>query len=104
MIRAYVSDTERAMRYAAVVGIIGFIDVPIVHMSVRWWRTLHPEPIVTQAGGPAMPDSMLYSLVVSMLAFTLFFFYLLYQKQIIEQAKDDVADHYLAEADRKMEV
>jgi heme exporter protein C len=104
MIRAYVSDQERAMRYAAVVGIIGFIDVPIIHMSVRWWRTLHPEPIVTQSGGPAMPDSMLYTLGVSLLAFTLFFGYLVYQKVLIEQAKDDLSDHSLAEADRQAEV
>ena len=99
MIRAYISDQERAMRYAAVVGIIGFIDVPIIHMSVRWWRTLHPEPIVTQSGGPAMPDSMIYTLSVSMLAFTLFFFYLVYQKMLIEQAKDELADYSLAVAD-----
>ncbi len=101
MVRAYVSDQERAMRYAAVVGIIGFIDVPIIHMSVRWWRTLHPEPIVTQSGGPAMPDSMLYTLGVSLVAFTLFFGYLVYQKLLIEQAKDQVADHNLAVADRE---
>ena len=104
MIRAYVSDQEKAMRYAAVVGIIGFIDVPIIHMSVRWWRTLHPEPIVTQSGGPAMPDSMLYTLAVSLLAFTLFYAYLTYQKLLIEQAKDIVSDHYLAEADRRADV
>ena len=99
MIRAYISDQERAMRYAAVVGIIGFIDVPIIHMSVRWWRTLHPEPIVTQSGGPAMPDSMIYTLGVSMLAFTLFFFYLVYQKMLLEQTKDELADYSLAVAD-----
>jgi heme exporter protein C len=103
MIRAYVSDTERAMRYAAVVGIIGFVDVPIIHMSVRWWRTLHPEPIVTQSTGPAMPDTMLYTLIVSLVAFTLFYAYLLYQRLVIEQAKDEISDYYLAEADREAE-
>lgn len=101
MIRAYISDQERAMRYAAVVGIIGFIDVPIIHMSVRWWRTLHPEPIVTQSGGPAMPDSMLYTMGVSLLAFTLFFAYLVYQKILIEQSRDEISDYHLVEADRE---
>jgi heme exporter protein C len=103
MVRAYISDQERAMRYAAVIGIIGFIDVPIIHMSVRWWRTLHPEPVVTQSGGPAMPDSMLFTLVVSLLAFTIFFVCLVYQKLLIEQAKDDIADFNLVEADRQAE-
>lgn len=101
MVRSYVSDQERAMRYAAVVGIIGFIDVPIIHMSVRWWRTLHPEPIVTQSTGPAMPDSMLYTLGVSLVAFTLFFAFLVYQKLLIEQAKDQIADYNLAVGDRE---
>lgn len=101
MIRAYVPDQERAMRYAAVVGIIGFIDVPIIHMSVRWWRTLHPEPIVTQTGGPAMPDTMLYTMGVALLAFTLFFAFLVYQKLLIEQSRDELNDYHLAEADRQ---
>ncbi|MER3448415.1 MAG: cytochrome C assembly protein, partial [Chloroflexota bacterium] len=52
-LRSYVSDPNRAARYAAILGIIGFVDVPIIHMSVVWWRTLHPEPVVVRAGGPA---------------------------------------------------
>jgi heme exporter protein C len=101
MVRAYIPDQERAMRYASVIGIIGFIDVPIIHMSVRWWRTLHPEPVVTQSGGPAMPDSMLYTLAVSLVAFTIFYVALVYHKLLIEQAKDELNDYQLAEADRQ---
>jgi heme exporter protein C len=101
MVRAYIPDQERAMRYASVIGIIGFIDVPIIHMSVRWWRTLHPEPVVTQSGGPAMPDSMLYTLAVALIAFTIFYLTLVYQKLLVEQAKDELSDYQLAEADRQ---
>ena len=36
-------DRTRAGRLAAVVGIVGFVNVPIVHFSVQWWRTLHPS-------------------------------------------------------------
>lgn len=104
MIRSYVAESERAMRYAAVVGIIGFVDVPIIHMSVRWWRTLHPEPIVTNSAGPAMPDTMLYTLIASLLAFTLFYLALMYQKVQLEQAKDELSDRYLADADKRAEV
>jgi heme exporter protein C len=104
MVRMYVSDRERGARYAAVVGIIGFVDVPIIHMSVRWWRTLHPEPIVTTAGGPAMPDAMLYTLMVSLLAFTFFYAYLLYQKYAIEQAKDVLAAHYVQVEEERVQV
>ncbi|MEX2425153.1 MAG: cytochrome c biogenesis protein CcsA [Thermomicrobiaceae bacterium] len=101
MIRSYIPDQERSMRYAAIIGIIGFIDVPIIHMSVRWWRTLHPEPIVTQSGGPAMPDSMIYTMGVALLAMTLFFASLVYQKLLVEQARDELSDYQVVESDRQ---
>src|SRR5207249_1571180 len=46
MLRSYVVEERRAARYAAVLGIVGFLDVPLIHQSVTWWRTLHPEPVV----------------------------------------------------------
>src|SRR3712207_12457 len=66
MLRSSVADEEQAARYAAVLGIIGFVDVPIIHQSVVWWRTLHPESVVLQSGGPAMPPSMLGTLAISL--------------------------------------
>lgn len=59
---------EQAARYAAVLAIIGAIDFPIVHMSVQWWRTLHPQPIVTQG---ALPGSMLAVFFVGLVAICL---------------------------------
>lgn len=40
-LRSFVDDTDRRARWSAVVGILGFLNVPVVYMSVRWWRTLH---------------------------------------------------------------
>lgn len=51
MLRLYVVDANRRARLAAVVGILGFVDVPLVYMANRWWRTQHPEPVI--AGGEA---------------------------------------------------
>ncbi len=59
---------EQAARYAAVFAIIGFLDVPIIHMSVSWWRTLHPAPIVARLGPPALPAEMLLVLVIGIVA------------------------------------
>ncbi len=60
---------EQAARYAAVFAIIGFLDIPIINMSVRWWRTLHPQPIVLRMpGDQALPDSMLIVLGIGMVA------------------------------------
>lgn len=75
MIRSSFSEEEKKARFSAVFGIIGFVDVPIVWMSIRWWRTIHPT-IVT-ASGFAMDPRMVQTLMVSLTAFTLLYFYLL---------------------------
>lgn len=78
MVRPFAAEESRGARYAAVVGIIGFIDVPIVALSISLWRTQHPGPLVFQSGGLA--PSMLFTLIVSVAAFTTFFALLLMQR------------------------
>jgi heme exporter protein C len=63
-------NDEQAARYAAVFAIIGFLDIPVIHMSVRWWRTLHPSPIIATPN-PALPGEMLIVLLISMAAIVL---------------------------------
>ena len=77
MVRSSAADEARGARYAAVLGIIGFLDIPIIHQSVVWWRSLHPESVVTASGGPAMPQSMLVALMINLIAFTILYIYLL---------------------------
>ncbi|MCS7050393.1 MAG: cytochrome c biogenesis protein CcsA [Thermomicrobium sp.] len=90
LLRAYVGDPERGARYAAVLGIVGFVDIPIIHMSVRWWRTLHPEPIVVRSEGPAMPPEMMVTMLVTLVAFLVLYGYLLAIKYRIETVRDEV--------------
>ena len=59
---------EQAARYSAVYAIVAFLDIPIINMSVRWWRTLHPQPIVVEG---ALPMGMQLVLALSMLAIVL---------------------------------
>ena len=73
MLRSSVDDEQRGARYAAVLGIVGALDIPIIHQSVVWWRSLHPESVVLAAGGPAMPPSMLTALAISLVAFTVLY-------------------------------
>src|SRR6266508_364528 len=56
LVRRFADPGRSAARLAAVVGIFGFIDVPVVHFSVTWWRTQHPGPIVVN---DALPPEML---------------------------------------------
>lgn len=61
---------SRASR-ASVLGVLGAVQIPIVHFSVVWWRTLHQPPSIVRPDGPAIQESlMLVALVVSVLAFT----------------------------------
>jgi heme exporter protein C len=89
-VRSYVADPNRAARFAAILGIIGFIDVPVIHMSVVWWRTLHPEPVVVRAEGPALEPPMLVALLVGLAAMTLFYVYLLVHRVMVEETRDDL--------------
>ena len=91
MLRSSVADEERAARYAAVLGILGFVDVPIIHQSVVWWRTLHPGSVVLQPGGPAMPPSMLWALGISLIAFTALYVCLVWLRFELERARERVA-------------
>ncbi len=90
MLRSALGRTVRAARHAAVLGIVGFIDVPIVHMSVTWWRTLHPQPTVANPAGPTLPGSMLLAFFVCLVTFTVLFVFLLRERMAVERLRDDV--------------
>ena len=64
LVRKFADPGRQAARLAAVVGIVGFIDVPVVYESVNWWRTLHPGPVITVQG--ALPPAMLLTFLVTM--------------------------------------
>jgi heme exporter protein C len=65
----------RRAKYAAVLGIVGFLDVPIVYLSARWWRSEHPTQFVVEGGH--LPAQMLVTLLVGVATFTFFYLYLM---------------------------
>ncbi len=76
-VRRVALDVEVRSRRAAVVGIIAFLNVPIVHNSVQWWRTLHQEPTVLRTDlSPQIEGLMLYTLLFGVLTFTLLYAWL----------------------------
>ena len=67
LVRRLAEPGRPAARIAAVVGIFGFIDVPVVHFSVTWWRTQHPGPIVVNNALPAeMLATFLFTLACTL--------------------------------------
>ena len=67
-------DPIRAARAAAVVTLVGFINIPIIKFSVDWWNTLHQPASVSRFGRPAMDAAFLYPLLIMAVAYTLLFF------------------------------
>jgi heme exporter protein C len=75
-VRRLPDSPARRARWSAAVGIVGFVDVPIVHLSVRWWRSLHQAP-ARLIGVPDVSPVMGAALGIGFLAFTLVYLYLL---------------------------
>ncbi len=76
-LRTYLPDPARRARASAVLGIVGFLDVPIIYFSVSWWRALHPSHVIIARGGPRMPPEMFHALLLGLAGFTLLYLYLL---------------------------
>ncbi|ABS69352.1 MULTISPECIES: heme ABC transporter permease [Xanthobacter] len=72
-LRAAIDDPNRAGRAAAVLTLVGFINVPIVKFSVDWWNTLHQPASVFRMGGSTIESSLLWPLLVCAIGFTLLF-------------------------------
>ena len=72
-LRAAIDDVAKADKAAAVLALVGVVNVVIVHYSVEWWSSLHQGQTLFREGGPAMDDSMLYPLLAMIFGFTLLF-------------------------------
>ncbi len=90
MLRAYSPRGDQGARFAAVLGIIGFVDVPIIYLSVVWWRTVHPPVILGPVAEGSLEPSMRMVLMACTVAFTLLFAYLLMDRQALRRSEEEV--------------
>ncbi len=80
------NEGENKQKLTSIYGIIAFINVPLVFMSIRWWRTMHPVVIDMDGGGLA--PRMLHVLIYSLLTLTFLYFFLLkYRKRQLHIAR-----------------
>lgn len=90
VLRMYIDDVTLRRRVAAIFGIFGFVDVPIVWFSVQWWRSLHPVQTITD--GEGLSPKMLATMLITLAAFTIFFLVVLRQRYLLERASEESAD------------
>ena len=64
-LRAALQDPGERARFSAVIGILGLLLVPFIHLSVYLFRTLHPQPVVLKPSRPSLPPEMLRTLLIS---------------------------------------
>ena len=89
MLRTYAPSRSQGATYAAVLGIIGFVDVPIVYFAVEWWRSVHPEAVVGPlADTGSLESSMRSVLMFSLLTFTLLFAFILRERLAMRTVED----------------
>jgi len=93
MLRTMSGTGDEGARYAAVLGIVGAIDIPIINRSVYWWRTIHPAVLITRQGGSGLGDPrMQATFTVCMVAFLLLFVWLLWVRNESGRLRDAVED------------
>jgi heme exporter protein C len=94
-LRAALHDPGERARFSAVVGILGLLLVPFIHLSVYLFRTLHPQPIVLKPSAPSLPPAMLRTLLISFGVFTLLYVGLVtlrYGLAMMEEAAEEGRD------------
>ena len=92
-------DEQRGARAAALLALVGAVNVPIIKFSVDWWNTLHQPASVARLDGPALHPSMLTPLLVMAIAFTLYFVLVLIWRMRAELAERRVRNLTLARAE-----
>lgn len=89
MVRSYSPTQSKGAIYAAVVGIIGFVDVPIVYYSVVWWRSIHPSPVVGPfAKSDSLDSTMALVLLYSFITFVFFFAYMVMERMELRTTEE----------------
>ncbi len=85
MVRSFTDDEARGATFSAVIGIVGFIDIPIIALATTLWRGMHPGGVIFTGG---LAPAMLLTLIISLITFTSFYFLLLMQQISLKNSEN----------------
>lgn len=88
VLRGALSDFDVRARFSAVLGVMGLVLVPFIHVTVLWFRTLHPEPVVLNTEGAGLPMSMLSPLIAAVVVCTVLYVGFMMQRYALAVLRD----------------
>lgn len=88
VLRNAVTDPDTRAAYSSVIGVLALALVPFIHVSVYWFRTLHPTPVVLKPDEPSLPSVMLVTLLASFLVFTVLYVGFTMQRYALAALRD----------------
>jgi heme exporter protein C len=88
VLRSAFNDFEIRARFSAVLGVMALVLVPFIHITVYWFRTLHPEPVLLKPDRPSLPGVMLTTLLISVAVFTALYIGFLMQSHALMVLRD----------------
>jgi heme exporter protein C len=97
ILRRY-STGQATPTLAAALAIFGFIDVPIVYMSIRWWRTQHPQPVIAGGQGSGLDPRMWHAVLWNWAAFMAFAALLIWVRYRLERARQELDEAHALRA------
>jgi heme exporter protein C len=92
VLRGAIEAPGMRARYSAVLGILGALLIPFIHLSVYLFATMHPMPIVGKPSAPSLPNEMLLTLLVSLISFTLLYFSLVRSRYRYAVERDTIME------------
>jgi heme exporter protein C len=90
MLRRYIPEEQKRATLAAVVAIIAFVDVPVVFLAIRLWRTQHPQPVLLGGESSGLHPQMFHALMMALAAFLFLYLWLMDKRLAVANAQDEV--------------
>jgi len=93
LLRRYSSGGQTPV-LAAALAVFGFLDVPLVYMSIRWFRTQHPQPVISGGEGSGIAPPMMHALLVNFAAFVVFAILLVWLRYAMERMRAHLEERH----------
>jgi heme exporter protein C len=89
-LRRTTDDLDLRAKRASILGVVAIIQVPLVHFSVVWWRSLHQPPTIIRPEGPEMDTSMAVTLLIAVVSFTVMYAAMMIKRTELARLDDEL--------------